>query len=170
MDAILETSAGKTLLPAVAKRPAAPVPGAAPTQYLTFVLTDEMFAIGILAVKEIIEYRGITLVPMMPAYVRGVINLRGAVVPVLDLQVRFGRPASPVSKRTCIVIVEVETAGEQQVIGLVVDAVSEVLDIATGDIEPPPTFGTGIRAEFVQGLAKVRERFVILLDLERVLT
>src|SRR5581483_5227811 len=90
-------------------------------QHLTFVLGGEVFAIGILAIKEIIEYTSPVEVPMMPAYVRGVINLRGAVVPVADLSVRFGRPASPVTKRTCIVIVEITAEGERQDVGLVVD-------------------------------------------------
>ena len=139
-----------------------------PTQYLTFVLAGEMFAIGILAIKEIIEYHNITEVPMMPESVRGVINLRGAVVPVMDLQVRFGRKPSEVTKRTCIVIVEVEALGERQVIGVVVDAVNEVLDIAASDIEPPPAFGAKIRTDFIQGMGKVKGNFVILLDVDRV--
>src|SRR4051794_20941797 len=119
-----------------------PTSGAAgePAQYLTFMLAREQFAIGILAIKEIIEYHGVTEVPMMPPCVRGVINLRGAVVPVVDLQARFGRPSSEATKRTCIVIVETQAEGERQVMGLVVDAVNEVLDIAPTDIEPPPTF------------------------------
>ncbi|MBP6899102.1 MAG: chemotaxis protein CheW [Burkholderiaceae bacterium] len=135
-----------------------------PVQYLTFMLAGEMFAIGILSIKEIIEYPALTEVPMMPACVRGVINLRGAVVPVMDLLARFGRPSSPVGKRTCVVIVELEQDGERQVVGLVVDAVNEVIDIPTGDIEPPPSFGTRIRADFILGMGKVKERFVILLD------
>lgn len=139
-----------------------------PTQYLTFVLAGEMFAIGILAIKEIIEYHNITEVPMMPESVRGVINLRGAVVPVMDLQVRFGRKPSEVTKRTCIVIVEVESLGERQVIGVVVDAVNEVLDIAASEIEPPPAFGAKIRTDFIQGMGKVKGNFVILLDVDRV--
>ena len=139
-----------------------------PKQYLTFLLGGEMFAIGILAIKEIIEYRNITEVPMMPECVRGVINLRGAVVPVMDLQARFGRQSSEVSKRTCIVIVEVNTEDGRQVVGLIVDAVSEVLDISGADIEPPPAFGAHIRADFIQGMGKVKDRFVILLDIDRV--
>ncbi|MCW7537084.1 chemotaxis protein CheW [Aquabacterium sp. A7-Y] len=142
-----------------------------PTQYLTFMLAGEAYAIGILAIKEIIEYDSLTTVPMMPECVRGVINLRGAVVPVMDLQARFGRKPSPVTKRTCIVIVEVEaTDGERQVIGVVVDAVNEVLDIAASDIEPAPAFGTRIRSDFMQGMGKVHGRFVILLDVNRVLS
>jgi len=151
---------------AAVARPAA----AEPAQYLTFTLAGEMFAIGILAIKEIIEYHTLTEVPMMPACVRGVINLRGAVVPVMDLLARFGREPSPVTKRTCIVIVEVEAEGERQVIGVVVDAVSEVLDIALADIEPAPAFGARIRTDFIQGMGKVRGKFVILLNVDHVLS
>jgi purine-binding chemotaxis protein CheW len=139
-------------------------------QYLTFMLASEMFALGILAIKEIIEYGHLTEVPMMPASVRGVINLRGAVVPVVDLQARFGRPASTVTKRTCIVIVETGDADDSQVIGVVVDAVSEVLDLPASDIEPPPSFGSAIRSDFVCGMAKVRGKFVIVLDVANVLS
>jgi purine-binding chemotaxis protein CheW len=143
---------------------------AEPAQHLTFMLAQEQFAIGILNIKEIIEYHGVTEVPMMPGCVRGVINLRGAVVPVMDLLARFGRPASEVTKRTCVVIVEVESGGESQVIGLVVDAVNEVLDIAVSDIEPAPSFGARIRADFIQGVGKVRGKFVLLLDVDRALS
>ena len=105
----------------------------------------------------------------MPACVRGVINLRGAVVPVMDLQARFGQTHSPVTKRTCIVIVEVLGPEGQQVMGVVVDAVNEVLDIDASDIEPPPAFGTRIRTDFISGMGKVRGKFVILLNVNRVL-
>jgi len=145
-----------------------------PAQYLTFQLAGEVFAIGILAIKEIIEHHSLTEVPMMPACVRGVINLRGAVVPVMDLLARFGRQPSAVTKRTCIVIVEVEAEidgeRERQVIGVVVDAVNEVLDIAAADIEPAPVFGARIRTDFIQGMGKVRGKFVILLNVDRVLS
>jgi purine-binding chemotaxis protein CheW len=141
-----------------------------PAQYLTFMLAQEQFAIGILGIKEIIEYHGVTEVPMMPACVRGVINLRGAVVPVMDLLARFGRPSSAPTKRTCIVIVEVDAGDERQVIGIVVDVVNEVLDIAASDIEPPPAFGARIRNEFLQGVGKVRGKFVLLLDIDRALS
>jgi len=143
---------------------------AEPAQYLTFMLAGEVFAVGILAVKEIIEYRGLTEVPMMPACVRGVINLRGAVVPVIDLPARFGRPTSQVTKRTCTVIVEVQAADERHVIGMVVDAVNEVIEIPPSDIEPAPSFGTRIRSDFIQGMGKVRDKFVILLDADQVLS
>lgn len=143
---------------------------AEPAQYLTFMLGGETYAIGILAIKEIIGHQNVTEVPMMPACVRGVINLRGAVVPVVDLLSRFGRPSSPITKRTCIVIVEVRTEDERQVIGVTVDAVNEVLEIAATDIEPAPAFGTRIRTEFIEGMGKVRDRFVILLDVNHVLS
>ncbi len=129
-----------------------------------------MFAIGILAIKEIIEYASLTEVPMMPAYVRGVINLRGSVVPVADLSVRFGRKPGPVTKRTCIVIIEVTANGERQDVGVVVDAVNEVLDILATDIEPPPSFGSRIRTDFIRGMGKVNNKFVILLDVNHVLS
>ena len=146
-----------------------PTPEAAePPQYLTFMLERETFAIGILAIKEIIEYSALTVVPMMPECIRGVINLRGAVVPVMDLAARFGREAAKVSKRTCIVIVEIDAADQRQEVGIMVDAVNEVLDIAAADIEPPPTFGTRIRPEFIQGLGKINGKFVILLDVNHV--
>ena len=138
-------------------------------QYLTFVLSGEVFAIGILAIKESIEYAHLTAVPMTPPYVRGVINLRGSVVPVLDLSVRFGKEASPVTKRTCIVIIEIHHGGERHDVGVVVDTVNAVLDIPVGDIEPPPSFGARIRTDYIQGMAKVNGRFVILLDVNQVL-
>ena len=141
-----------------------------PLQYLTFMLGGEAFALGILAIKEIIEYGHLTEVPMMPASVRGVINLRGAVVPVVDLQARFGRLASAVTKRTCIVIVETGDYDDGRVIGVVVDAVNEVLDLPASDIEPPPSFGSAIRSDFVCGMAKVRGKFVIVLDVANVLS
>jgi purine-binding chemotaxis protein CheW len=138
-------------------------------QYLTFVLAGEVFAMGILAIKEIIEYSNLTEVPMMPDYVRGVINLRGAVVPVIDLSVRFGKPSSPVTKRTCIVIIEIVASGERHVFGVVVDAVNAVLDIPASEVEPPPAFGTSVRTDFIHGMGKVNGKFVILLDVDHVL-
>lgn len=137
--------------------------------FLSFGLGGETYAIGILSVKEIIEYGAVAVVPMMPEYIRGVINLRGAVVPVLDLAARFGRPPAPVTRRTCIVIAEAGPAQERQVIGVVVDAVNAVLDIAADQIEPPPSFGARVRPEFIQGMGKVNGSFVIILDIERVL-
>lgn len=139
-------------------------------QYLTFMLGGETFAIGILHIKEIIEYAGLTEVPMMPDCVHGVINLRGAVVPVVNLSVRFGKAPTPVTKRTCIVIVEVDANGDRQVMGVVVDAVNAVVDIPSADIEPAPSFGAHIHSEFIEGMGKVNGKFVILLDANRVLS
>ena len=139
-------------------------------QYLTFTLGGEMFAVGILNVKEIIEYGHLTEIPMMPSFIRGVINLRGAVVPVVDLSARFGHPASEVQRRTCIVIVEVKQEDVSQDIGIMVDAVSEVLEIGAKDIEPPPSFGAKIRADFIAGMGKVNGKFVIILEIMRVLS
>jgi purine-binding chemotaxis protein CheW len=134
------------------------------------MLGGEAFAIRILAIREIIEYGGLTEVPMMPASIKGVINLRGAVVPVVDLAVRFNRQPGEVTKRTCIVIVEMESEGEQQVIGLIVDAVNAVLEIPSADIEPAPSFGAKIRTDFIAGMGKVNGKFIILLDIDKVLS
>ncbi|MBW7862187.1 MAG: chemotaxis protein CheW [Rhodocyclaceae bacterium] len=142
----------------------------APSQYLTFTLGGEMFGVAILNVKEIIEYGNLTEIPMMPAFIRGVINLRGAVVPVIDLAARFGGKSTAVGRRTCIVIVEVPDGELRHDIGIVVDAVSEVLEIPAGDIEPPPTFGAKIRADFISGMGKVAGKFVILLEIDKVLS
>jgi len=139
-------------------------------QYLTFTLAGEMYALGILNVKEIIEYGNLTEIPMMPAFIRGVINLRGAVVPVVDLSARFGGRQSAVGKRTCIVIVEMQQEDTKQDLGIMVDAVSEVLEIHGSEIEPPPAFGAKIRADFIAGMGKVNSKFVIILDIQRVLS
>lgn len=155
----------------VPANPANPAAAAAlPSQFLTFMLGEEQFAVGILHIKEIIEYCSLATVPMMPPCVRGVINLRGAVVPVLDLSARFGRASSPISKRSCIVIVELADSEGKQVLGMLVDAVNAVVDIAGADIEPPPAFGTRIRPDFIAGIGKANGRFVSLLAIERVLS
>jgi purine-binding chemotaxis protein CheW len=139
-------------------------------QYLTFRLGEETFALGILAVKEIIEYGGLTTVPMMPACVRGVINLRGHVVPIVDLALRFGRPAIAPGRRTCIVIVEVETDSEFHDIGVIVDAVNHVLEIPPEEIEPAPAFGAKLRSDFIAGIGKVEGQFVVILNGDHVLS
>ncbi len=139
-------------------------------QYLTFTLAGEMFAIGILYIKEILEFGQLTTVPMMPDFIRGVINLRGSVVPVVDLSARFGGKQSNITKRTCIVIIEVTTADGRQDIGVVVDAVSEVLEIPADEIEPAPAFGANIRADFIAGMGKIEGKFVIVLNVDKVLS
>lgn len=158
---------------AAGSHPAAGLPAGIgePQQYLVFSLCGETFAIGIRSIKEIIEYGHLTEVPMMPELVRGVINLRGAVVPVVDLAVRFGRAPTEIARRTCIVIVEIEAQPAQmQTIGVIVDAVNEVLDIPAQDIEPPPSFGARIRSDFIEGMGKVAGKFVILLSLKHALS
>jgi purine-binding chemotaxis protein CheW len=140
------------------------------TQYLTFFVAGEEYAVGVLRVKEIIEYQPLTRVPSTPPWVRGVINLRGAVVPVVDLGVKFGLPASTVTKRTCLVIVELAHEGERAVLGIVVDTVSQVMDLSAADIEPAPPFGTQVRVDYLLGMAKLDKKFVLLLDIDRVLS
>jgi purine-binding chemotaxis protein CheW len=141
-------------------------------QYLAFTLNSEIFAIDILQIREIIEFGTLTEVPMMPDTIRGVINLRGAVVPVIDLSARFGRGASSVARRTCIVIVEVRAddgaESRAQILGVMVDAVNEVLEIPNADIEPAPSFGARIRTDFIAGMGRVNGKFVIILDVTRV--
>lgn len=133
-------------------------------QYLTFSLEEEVFAMDIRTVREIIQYGAMTTVPLMPKFVRGVINLRGAVVPVIDLQARFGRPAAQISKKTCIVIFDAQREGERVELGLMVDAVSEVVEIAQDQIEPPPSFGGAVKRDFIRGMGKMGSRFVIVLE------
>lgn len=152
------------------KSPAVAAAGSEAQQYLTFTLSGEMFAVGILNVREIIEYGQLTEIPMMPAFIRGVINLRGAVVPVIDLAARFGSKQSEIGRRTCIVIVEMQVEEDTHEIGIVVDAVSEVLEIALSEIEPAPSFGASIRADFIAGMGKVDGKFVIILSIQKVLS
>lgn len=129
-----------------------------------------MFAVGILNVREIIEYGALTTVPMMPPLIRGVINLRGRVVPVIDLAARFGGKPSVVGKRTGIVIVELVAGDGRRELGIIVDAVSEVLDMPASEIEPPPSFGSSIRTEFIAGMGKVNHKFVIILRIDHALS
>lgn len=140
------------------------------TQYLTFHIAGEEYAVGILRVKEIITYGTLTTVPQTPPSIRGVINLRGNVVPVVDLAVRFGLPASPVTGRTCIVIVELNLATEQTVMGIMADSVSEVVELIAEDILPAPAFGTHVRTDFLRGMGKAGAKFVLILDIDKVLS
>jgi purine-binding chemotaxis protein CheW len=139
------------------------------SQYLSFVLCGEEYAVNILRVKEIIEFDSLTRVPAMPASVRGVINLRGRVVPVVDLAERFGLQESEITRRSCIVMVELVEGDESVVVGIMADAVSQVLDLAEEEIEPPPTFGTAISTRFIRGMAEMGRKFVIILDVDRAL-
>jgi purine-binding chemotaxis protein CheW len=142
---------------------------ASPAQYLTFTLGDEVFAMDIRTVREIIQHAAMTTVPLMPDFLRGVINLRGAVVPVIDLQARLGRACTTVGKKTCVVIFDATTEGERVELGLLVDAVSEVIEIAPDDIEEPPQFGATIQRDFIRGMGKVKGDFIVILEPERAL-
>lgn len=145
-------------------------------QYLTFLVAEDTLGIAIKDVKEIIEISHITPVPMTPESIRGVINLRGNVVPVVDLSARLGHNISEISKRSCIVLVEIhgvadkQDADNKQNLGMLVDQVQEILEIASQNIQPAPTFGCDIRVEFIQAMGRVEEEFIILLDITRVLS
>ena len=140
------------------------------SQYLTFTLGEEEFALEIGKVREVLDYPQITRVPRMPDYLCGVINLRGNVVPVVDLKLKFNLCATERSVDTCVVIVEVDIAGESTVMGALADAVHEVLDLAASDIEPPPRMGGRLNTEFIKGMGRQGEKFIIILDIDRVLT
>jgi len=139
-------------------------------QYLTFRIGSEHYGLELSQTREIIEYGGITEVPLMPNFLRGVINLRGEVVPVIDLAVRLGRKPIEVQKRTCIIVVELENNQQNHVLGLLADAVSEVIEMDEDNIEDAPSFGANIRAEFIQGIAKQGDEFVVLLDANNALS
>ena len=139
-------------------------------QYLIVQLQAESFGVDISAVREIIAYVVPTQIPMMPAFVVGVINLRGQVVPVIDIARRFGRPATVIHKRSCIIIVDLQEGESRQRLGVIVDAVNEVLEFPGEQIEPAPQFGAGLRTEFIRGMGKVANQFIVLLEMARVLS
>ena len=138
-------------------------------KYLTFTLADEDYGLEILKVREIIGMMDITAIPQTPGYVKGVINLRGKVIPVIDLRLKFGLPPMEYGERTCIIVVEVKTQDAMQM-GVVVDTVSEVMNINGGDIEPAPSFGTRVDTKYILGIAKARGTIKILLDIDQVLS
>jgi len=139
-------------------------------QYLTFLLADEEYAISILRIKEIIGYDTVTSVPKTPAWIRGVINLRGNVVPVVDLAVRFGLAERPVTKTTCIIIVEWQMETQNTMMGVIADAVSQVMDIAASEIQPAPSFGTRVKVDYLHGMAEMGKKFALLLDIDKILS
>ena len=139
-------------------------------QFLSFSLAGSEYGAGILAVREILQYEAVTRVPSTPRSVRGVINLRGQVVPVVDLAAKFGAGETRPSRLTCILIVEASVDGQPAVMGVLADAVREVIELGPGDIEPPPSFGTQVKIDFLLGVGKVGKRFVLLLDLDKVLS
>jgi purine-binding chemotaxis protein CheW len=139
-------------------------------QHLTFLLAGEQYAVEILGVREIIRWERVTPVPSAPPAIRGVLNLRGGVVPVVDLGMRLGMGETAVTPRTCIIIAECPAESGSTAMGMMVDAVSQVMDLLPGEIEPPPTFGTGVRTDYLRGLARTGARFALVLDLARVLS
>ena len=141
-----------------------------PSKYLTFVLAGRHYGINILRVREILEYIEVTPMPMMPTFIAGVINLRGNAVPVIDLAVRLGIEHADISRRTCIVVVELHTELGLINIGVIVEAVSKVVDFNKADIEPVPKLGTNIRTDFIEGMGNVEGDFLVLLNIDRLLT
>ena len=137
-------------------------------QYLTFKLDEEVFALGIDKVREVLDYTSVTKVPQTPDFMRGVINLRGSVVPVVDMRLKFGMAKTEKTVNTCIIIVEINLEGETTVLGALADSVQEVLDLEPQQIEPAPKIGTKLRTEFIRGMGKRGEQFIIILDIDKV--
>jgi purine-binding chemotaxis protein CheW len=140
------------------------------TQYLTFKLSDEVFAFDISKVREVLEYGAITKVPQTPAMMKGVINLRGSVVPVVDMRVKFGMGETTQTVNTVIIITELMIDGELTMIGALVDSVREVMNLDADHIEPPPSIGTRLNTDFISGMGKQGDQFIIILDIERIFT
>lgn len=138
------------------------------TQYLTFILDGELFALDISKVREVLDYTKITRVPRMPEFMLGVINLRGSVVPVIDMRTKFGMKRVEKTVNTCIVIVEITLDGDNVIVGTLVDSVQEVFNLEAAQIEPPPKIGMRLRTEFIKGMGKKEEKFIIILDIDRV--
>jgi purine-binding chemotaxis protein CheW len=138
------------------------------TQYLTFKLGDEVFALDISKVREVLDFTTVTKVPRTPAFMRGVINLRGSVVPVVDLRLKFGMTKTENSVNTCIIITEVTVDNDTTILGALADSVQEVLDLDAEHIAPPPKIGTKLRTEFIEGMGKRNDQFIIILDIDKV--
>lgn len=138
------------------------------TQYLTFTLEEEVFALDIGKVREVLDFTQVTKVPRTPEFMRGVINLRGSVVPVVDMRLKFGMPLTEKTVNTCVIITEVGVDGEAVVLGAMADSVQEVLDLEPGEIEPPPRIGTKLNTDFIRGMGKRDDRFIMILDIDRV--
>ncbi|MEO5334708.1 MAG: chemotaxis protein CheW [Magnetococcus sp. YQC-5] len=139
-----------------------------PTQFLTFHLDKEVFAIDISKIKEVLEFTTLTKIPRTPDFMCGVINLRGSVVPVVDLRLKFGMPKSEKTVNTCIIIIDVTQEDGTSVIGAMADSVKEVMELDPSQIEPPPKIGTGLRTDFIRGMGKQHDHFVILLDTDKI--
>ena len=139
-------------------------------KFLTFLMANEKYGLEILKVREIMGMMDVTSIPTTPAFIRGVINLRGKVIPVVDLRLKFGIEAKEDTQRTCIIVVHLTHPGQEMVMGIIVDEVSDVLDIDRNQIEPPPSFGANIRTDFILGMGKVDQKVMTMLDIDRVLT
>ena len=139
-------------------------------KYLTFMIGKEEFGVGVLKVREIMGIQDITAVPQTPPYLKGVINLRGKVIPVIDLRLKFGLPSIDYTQRTCIIVVQVKSGSTSLLMGIAVDEVSEVLTMAAGDIEDTPDFGANVETGYILGMAKIKGKVKILLDINEVLT
>lgn len=150
--------------------PASPLPDARAGKYLTFQLANEEFGIGVLKVREIMGLLEITAVPQTPPHIKGVINLRGKVVPVIDLRLKFGLPASEYTQRTCIIVTQVQGESASVLMGIIVDGVSEVLNLSAAEIEDTPDFGEDIGSQYLLGMAKSKGKVKILLDIDKVLS
>jgi purine-binding chemotaxis protein CheW len=137
-------------------------------QYLTFKLSDEVYALDIGKVREVLDFTAVTKVPRTPEFMRGVINLRGSVVPVVDMKLKFGMPMTEKTVNTCVIITEVTADGDTTVLGCLADSVQEVLDLGPEQISAPPRIGTKLRTEFITGMGKRDDRFIIILDIDRV--
>jgi purine-binding chemotaxis protein CheW len=140
------------------------------TQYLTFKLSEEVYALDIGKVREVLDFTTITKVPRTPDFMRGVINLRGSVVPVVDLRLKFGMTATERTVSTCVIITEVGVDGETVILGTLADSVQEVLDLGPDRIEPPPRIGSRFRTDFLEGIGKNGDRFIMILDIDKVFT
>ena len=145
-------------------------PAQAGGQYLMFNLREACYAVPIASIREVVEFHGLTRIPLAPAVVPGVLNLRGSVIPVVDLSVRIGGPTTAVGRRTCVIIVEMRVEEGLQPLGVIVDAVSEALEVEAHQLEPRPAFGAGLPTEFVAGMLNLSGRFVVVLDLPQVLS
>ena len=139
-------------------------------QYLTFTLEDELFAVDVIKVREVLDYTNITKIPRTPDYMRGVINLRGSVVPVLDLRLKFGMSKTENTINTCIIVMEVVTDTETIILGALADSVQEVFELEPDQIEPTPRIGTRFNAEFLKGMGKRDDKFLMILDIDKIFT
>lgn len=136
--------------------------------YLTFILEDELFAVEVSKVREVLDYSVITKIPRTPEYLRGVINLRGSVVPVIDLRLKFGMSKTEKKTDTCIIVMEIHFENESLIFGALADSVQEVFDLAPDQIDPPPKFGTKFNIDFLKGMGKTDEKFIMILDMDRI--